>query len=179
MKLSFRVLTSPSQVAPFKKAIEKHIMELPPEDRSFRFFGSSLAGVDFWLTKITTSSDSKHIIVLILDEDEVVAVGDIAYSNPKNVAELALSVSPDVRELLVTTTDIPNELESKQDGTKINKWLLGTLVDIAKGDKFNGVSYSTMPENQKMLTLGKNMGFSHKWIDGAVKGEKTFQGDEL
>jgi len=179
MKLTFQVLSSPSQVAPFKHAIEKHLMDLPPEDRNFRFFGVSKANVDFWINKITTSSDSKHIIVLIFDEDEVVAAGDIAYSTPKNVAELALSVSPEVRKLLVTTTDIPNELESTQDGTKINKWLLGTLVDIAKGDGFNGVSYSTMPENQKMLTLGKNMGFSHKWIDGAVMGEKNFQGDEL
>jgi len=179
MKLSFRVLTSPSQVAPFKAAIEKHIMELPKGFRISRFFGGSEASVDFWLTKITTSSESKHIIVLVFDEDMVMGVGDIAYTFPMNVAELALSISPKVKKVLVRTTDTPNELEVRQDGTKISEWVLRTLIDIAKGEGFNGVAYSTMPENQAMLTLGRSVGFSHKWIDGAVEGELEFKGDGL
>ena len=177
MILNYQVLSSPSQITVYKDAIRHHMMSLSKEDREFRFFGSSEASVNDWIEKITTERPIKHIVLLVLDKDSVVAVADIAHSDKKSIPEIAISVSKDVRKLQVKADEKNSILVEDPKGVKLTKWLITALLDIAKTSKFPGVQYSTMLNNVPMVNLGRDLGFTHKWVEGALKGEMEFHGD--
>lgn len=157
MQLRSKILTSPSQVLKYKEVIQQHLMSLSKDDRYLRFFGSSQAQLDYWLEKITTHGHSDHTIVLILNGDIVAAVGDLATVKDSSTGEAAISVSKEYRKEVF-------------QGQRLGAALIQLLLDIAQELKLSTVIYSTLPENVSMLNLGKEMGFKHKWVDGAVKG---------
>lgn len=177
MNLTYQVLSSPSQISKYKNSIKQHMMSLSKEDREFRFFGGSEGNVDDWIEKITTDRPIKHIILLVLDKDRVVAVADIAHSAEKSIPEIAISVSKDVRKLLVKADTEKSSLVEDPKGVKLTEWLITALLDIAKTSNFTGVQYSTMLNNVPMVNLGRKLGFTHKWVEGGLKGEMEFQGD--
>ena len=154
-------------------------MSLSPDERYFRFFGGSEANIDDWLTKITTTGPIEHLVFLVLNGEQVVAIADVAHSKHKAIPEIAISVDKSVRKLLVSVGREPNTLVEKPKGKKFTEWFVSTLLDIAKDFKFPGVQYSTMSDNIPMLNLGRKLGFTHKWVEGAVTGEMSFQGDDL
>lgn len=157
MELKTKILVSPTQVKLYEDAIREHLMELSPNDRYLRFFGSSQAQLEYWLNKITTTGATKHTIVLILAGEKVIGVGDLAYVVNSEEGEAAISTLKEYRKELF-------------QGQRLGVALIQILLDVAQELKLSTIVYSTLPENVSMLNLGKSMGFKHKWVDGAIKG---------
>ena len=95
----------------------------------------------------------------MLDEDQVVGVADIAYRDIFSDAEIAVSTLASHRKELFPNTDL-----------RLAVGLLQSVIDLIKAEPFSEIVYSTLPENRPMLELGRQMGFEHKWVEGAVQG---------
>ena len=157
--LNIVTLRTVVEIQNYQDAIRQHVYSLNKEERYMRFFGTSDTSIEYWLTKLVQEEQVKHIIQLVLDGDQVVGVADIAYRDIFSEAEIAVSTLASHRKELFPNTDL-----------RLAVGLLQSVIDLIKAEPFSEIVYSTLPENRPMLELGRQLGFEHKWVEGAVQG---------